>query len=172
MKSNREPLDTLVQEIGRKNTIEPPLVRPVALEVRTSIGFTLTAGDETKQLLADRPGATAFRVVWQYRVRSDRLNAFSDVLLENERELFEANRDGSIQYLGTYVIRADPEDPPAFVTTWGCATEDEARVIARGPWNGPPRAEEAFGKLFQPDFFNHGKAQITSQGLAAATDVT
>ena len=170
--TSRETFETLVEQIRRKNTIEPPLVQPVALEVRTAIGFSIRGGDDVQQLLADRPGATAFRVVWQYRVLSSRLNDFSLSLMQGEKDLFDGTRDGPIKYLGTYVIRADPEDPPMFVTTWGCATEDQARVIGRGPWSGPAGAEGAFERLFSPDYFNHGKAQITSQGLAAVTDVT
>lgn len=172
MTNDRDRFDSLVKQIGRKNVIEPPLVRPVGLEVRTAIGFSLTGGNDIQDLLADRPGATAFRVVWQFRVLSSRLNDFSLSLLESEKDMFDATQKGSIKYLGTYVIRADPEDPPMFVTTWGCATEDEARTIARGPWAGPQGGEDPFQRLFSPDYFNYGKAQITSQGLAAATDVT
>jgi hypothetical protein len=168
--SNR--LESLVEQIRRKNTLEPPMATPVALEVRTAIGFSVQGGGSIKELLADRPGATAFRVVWQYRVLSSRLNDFSLALLDSEKDMFDATRSGTIKYLGTYVIRIDPEDPPLFVTTWGCATEDEARIIGRGPWTGPPGGEAAYMRLFSPDFFNHGKAQITSQGLAVATDVT
>jgi hypothetical protein len=174
MTRDRERFESLVAQIGRKNVIEPPLVQPVGLEVRTAIGFSLTGGSDIQQLLADRPGTTAYRVVSQYRVQSTRLNDFSLALLENEKDLFDATQKGSTKYLGTYVIQADPEDPPIFVTTWGCATKEEAQTIARGvpPWAGPPGGEDAYAQLFAPDFFNHGKAQITTHGLAVATDVT
>jgi hypothetical protein len=172
MTNDRNRLESLVGQIRGKNTLEPPMVTPVALEVRTAIGFSVKGGSGIQELLADRPGATAFRVVWQYRVLSSRLNDFSLALLDSEKDMFDATRNGTIKYLGTYVIQADPEDPPLFVTTWGCATEGEARIIGRGPWDGPTGGEAPFMRLFSPDFFNHGKAQIASQGLAAATDVT
>lgn len=168
MNSDRERMKTLVDVIGRKNTLAPPVVRPVGLEVRTALGFSLKA-DDLQALLADRKGAAAFHVVWEYRVHTARLNNFSFALRQHEKALFDAK--GKIQYLGTYVVREDPTEIPTFFTSWGCGNEDDARTVARGPWNGPAGAEQAFKQLFSPEFFNYGKASITTQGLAAAADL-
>jgi hypothetical protein len=166
MKNEHERRAALAEAIRRKNIVSAPLVRPVGLEVRTAIGFTLKT--DADSLLADRKGATAFRVVWEYKVRSDRLNSFSFALQGREKELFDSAAKGKIRYLGTYVIKEDPLEIPVFVTSWGCDNEDDARTVARGPWKGPAGAEEAFKELFSPEFFNHGKASITTQALAAA----
>jgi hypothetical protein len=170
MKNDHERRDALAEAIRRKNTVPAPLVRPVGLEVRTAIGFTLKGDAQT--LLADRKGATAFHVVWEYKVRTDRLNSFSFALQGSEKELFDKSANGKIRYLGTYVIKEDPAEIPVFVTTWGCDHEDDARTVARGPWKGPAGAEQAYKDLFSPEFFNHGKATITTQALAAAAALT
>jgi hypothetical protein len=166
MKHQHERRAALTEAIRRKNTIPAPLVRPVGLEVRTSLGLTLKR--DAQSLLAERAGATAFHVVWEYKVRTDRLGSFSFALQEKEKELFDKSANGKIRYLGTYVIKEDPEEIPVFVTTWGCDSENDARTVARGPWGGPAGAEQAFKDLFAPEFFNHGKARITTQALAAA----
>jgi hypothetical protein len=170
MKSDHERREALAEAIRCKNTIPAPLVRPVGLEVRTAIGFTLKR--DPQSLLADRKGATALRVVWEYKVRTDRLGSFSFALQSSEKELFDKSANGKIRYLGTYMIKEDPEEIPVFVTTWGCDNENDARSVARGPWGGPAGAERAFKDLFSPEFFNHGKARITTQALAAAAALT
>jgi hypothetical protein len=171
MTTDNNTLGKLTEAIARKNTLEAPAVRPVGLEVRTSIGFSLNA-DELQQMLNERKGATAYHVVWEYKIHSERLNEFKFALAGNEKELFDKSANGKTQYLGTYVIQEDPEERPIFVTTWGCGNADDARTVARGPWNGPAGAEQAFKQLFSPNFFNYGKAQITTQGLAAAADLS
>ena len=171
MTHHDERLKTVADAVRRKNTLEAPVVRPVTLEVRTALGFSLK-GDDVQALLADRKGANAFHVVWEYKVRTDRLMNFSFALKGSERDLFEKTASGAVRYLGTYVIREDPAEIPVFVTTWGCNGEADARTVARGPWKGPAGAEQAFQQIFSPDFFNYGKARITTQGLAAAADLS
>jgi hypothetical protein len=172
MTTEKSRYERLVGAIARKNTLPRPRVVPVGLEVRTMIGFSLRAEDELQQLLNDRKGASAYHVVWEYKVRSDRLNEFTFALAGNEKELFDKSANAKIRYLGTYVVKEDPQELPVFVTTWGCGSEEDARTVARGPWTGPVGAEQAFKQLFSPDYFNYGKAQITTQGLAAAADLS
>jgi hypothetical protein len=158
----------LVEALARKNRIEDPFVARVGLEVRTSIGFSLKAEDQAKQVVSDRAGLDAFRVVWEYRVAPDDLNDFHASLLDNEPQLLSGTSNGPIRYLGTYLVKQTQDQPPLFVTTWGCPDADTALRVAAGPWTGPAGAEDVYPLMFQGRF-DHGRAErVTSQGLAAA----
>lgn len=158
----------LIDTIGRKNTLDGPVVAPVSLEVRTMIGFVLKQDDQVKMLLDDRVGATAFRVIWEYKISPDLLNDFTFGLVDGEKALFDGTMNAAIRYLGTYVIQKRKRDVPRYVTTWGCTSKEDAEKVAKGPWNGPQGLEAKFEQVFSSDFFDRAKARVTTYGLAAA----
>jgi hypothetical protein len=157
--------------LTRKNQVDPPRISAVDLQVRTAIGFQMKQDDESKRLLADRPGASWLQVVWQYAVPRNRWNDFTAALREGEQVLFKEHGDGQpVRYLGTYVIQEKPEDDRLYVTSWGCATVEDAKVPSSRSWTGPQdgASKPAYHAIFR--FVDLKTATITTRGLGAAVD--
>jgi hypothetical protein len=164
-------IEAITEVLRRKNRIEAPKVTPVALQVRTAIGFQIKQDDESKRLLADRPGAARLQVVWEYTLPQDSWNDFTAALREAEPPLFaELGQAGAVRYLGTYVIQEKPEDDRLYVTTWGCATVQDAKGPSARDWPGPQegKAKSAFEGVFR--FIDLPGAKITTRGLGAAVE--